>query len=135
MKNLFVKESDEVKIHLFIGLTEKGGIVADPELSTLEEEGIDAKSVEEHDIVFRMLNFKDSVALASDMFNYSAQEQGLDFNPLAMRFEKIVKLIKSWTFKDDAGNILPCTKENISNLHPTVASAIGAVLDAQVPSL
>jgi len=136
MKNLFVNNEDEIKVHLFVGSTKSGILMADTDLSILKDTvNFDEESVEEYDIIFRMPTFKDSVDLTADMFNYSGQDQGLDFNPLAVRYGKIVKLIKSWTFKNSDGEVLPCTEENISHLNPAIANAIGLALDVQVPTL
>jgi len=140
MSDLFVNEDAEIQVNICVGNNKSGNIVADESVDLLkqQDEDIDVTAVKEYHIFFKQPSFKDSVPLASDVFNYSVGGEGgggeVDFNPVASRYSKMIKLIKRWTLVDSDGKPIPADEEHISALHPVVANAIGLQLDAAAPT-
>ena len=142
MSDLFVKPDAEIQVKIFVGQNSSGNLVADSSLDLLkqQDENIDVSLVKEYHVFFRQPSFKDSVSLASDVFNYSIGTEGgggggeVDFNPVASRYSKMIKLIKRWTLVDESGKPTPVDEERISALHPVIANAIGLQLDAAAPT-
>jgi len=135
MIDLLVKEDDSIVIPCAVAKTTHGAIVCDTNAAILQQnyENLVTEAIEEHQVFFKLPSFKNVVDLSTE-FSVSA-DRGLDFNPTATRYEKMRKLIKSWTFKDAEGSELPATPENIDALHPIIANYLGAELDIQTPSL
>ena len=135
MTSLFIDVDEEITIKIFVGKTANGLLVADADLLVLKEgDNPISGDVEEYEVICRQPNFKDSVEISSSLFNYSTDE-GVGFNPLSARYEKMVKLIKSWSLKGKDGKEMGVSDENIAKLHPVIATAIGTQLDLQVPTV
>jgi len=133
MYDLLVKDSDELIISVVIGKTLNGSLIAGADQDVLAEEhnDIDAGSLKTLDFVFQQPNFKNSVEIAKDMFK--TEGTGVEFNPLAIRYSKMVRLLKKWDLKDEDGQDLEINETNISKLHPAVANAVGVQLDEHTP--
>ena len=135
MTDIFVQDNDEIRIVVAIGKNRHGAIFAandTVELKELyEDEALDESTIQEFEVIFKQPSFKDSVELAMDFS--IGNEKGFEFNPVASRYKKITKLIKSWTLKDGEGNAVPATENNVAKLHPSVAGIIGTSLDIYAP--
>ena len=137
MADIFVNESDEIKVTVAVGTGKNGEIFADITEKDLMEtygEDLDESAIETFEVVFRQPTFKDSISFGRSTFS-TDEDQALSINPLASRYIKVIKLIKSWTFKDKDGNAVEPNEKNISRLHPSVSLVIGQALDAQTPTL
>jgi len=128
INNLFVKPGDELIIKVAVAIDKKEGkIYADAIKKDLEEMMKGAPfEIEEYTVTFRRPSFKDSVDISQGI---STDGQNFKFDILANRYNKMKKLIKSWTFKDEEGNVLKATEENINSLNPLIASVILDQLD------
>ncbi len=119
----FVKATDTFTTPLFIGTDPVNDVLvlAAGERQVLEV--LKAKDIEEHKITFRFPKYKDNVdavdsatELVNGKFNFKAS---------MLRFTRMVKLIKAWTFTDESGEPVPVNETTVASLHPLIASAIG----------
>jgi hypothetical protein len=137
MSGIFVNPEDEIKVRIVVATNKHGAIFAESDEDMLKEmypiEDLDMTSLQTFEAVFRQPSFKDSVELSTEFSVNAAGDTSVDFNPVDARYRKMSKLLKTWTFKDDAGGAVPPTEENVAKLHPIVASVIATALDAQSP--
>jgi len=138
MSQLFVNESDEIVVNIVVAKGKNGEIFADASEELLMQDSADVidenAPMEHYEAKFRRMTFRDSINISRDIFS-TADNQSVDFNPLMLRFRKIVALIKDWSFVDKDGVKIEPTEENIAKLHPTIANAIGTQLDIQTVTL
>ena len=132
MISLLVKENEEIIVKVVVGVNKDGNVFCEPyrdkeELVKFLGEEIDG-AIEEHKIIFRRPSFQDMKEISADVFSFGG-EGDIAFNPLAARFAKMKNLIKSWSLKDEQGNIIPATADNISSLNPAIGNVLGAELD------
>jgi len=131
MQNLFINENDEFTIKFAVAADEKGDIFCDINRESLIEsfgEKLDGLSIEDYEAVFRKPSFGDSVELYNSIFSVN-DINGISFNPVLARCNKIIALIKTWNLK---GEMEKPTEKEIKQLHPTIATVIAIQLDAQV---
>jgi len=129
MQNLFVNENDDFTVRFTVATNDKGTIFCDLNRNSLVESlGLDKNKLEikDYKAVFARPSFGDSVKLYDSIF--STDGVNVNFNPVEARLRKIVALIKSWDLK---GNNEKPTEADIRSLHPTIASAIGAMVDIE----
>jgi len=130
MFNLFVNDTDEIKIELTVARDNKGRIYANQSAEELEEllKDVDHKS-ELISVVFKRPCYEDIVNLSNQNF---LSENGLVINPIAERKRKMVTLIKSWTIKGADGKEVQPTPEAIGKLEPVIADTIAILLNAEI---
>jgi hypothetical protein len=134
--DIFVKETDELKVSVFATKSDEGQVRAASDMDTLKEvhpELTDETGVTEYKFVFRQPTFKDSISVGQDLFQANEDGVGMAFNPLATRYSKMVKLMKDWNITGDDDKKVPVNEENISKLHPNVANVAGIQLDQMTP--
>ncbi len=130
MQNLFISPNDEFTIKFSVAIDKDETIFCDLErkslVSSLEAMSRDVKdfTIEDYEAVFKKPSFGDSMGIYSEIF--SLNEEGVNFNPVIARYNKIVALIKSWNLK---GEKEKPSEEEIRQLHPVIANAIGISLD------
>jgi len=125
MRSLFVSESDEITIKFTVAEDKDGDIfcgINKEEFVKSLEEGCEFR---DYEMVFKKPSFGDSVKLYSSIFNINAND-GVNFNPVMARYNKIIALIKRWTLTDDSGKP---TEEQIMKLHPFIANTVGIQLE------
>ena len=135
MKNLLISPEDTITIPVILAELKNGSLVADESVDVLKEiyEGdLIVDSCEPHEVVFRRPAFGDTVDMVGKVTTHDGVN--MDFNPYAIRFERMCKLLKSWTFKAKDKPI-PATTASLAQLHPLVANYIGARLDAEIGSI
>lgn len=123
MKSIFIKDDAKIEIKIFFAKDSTGEIfVANKKEGLLEKEDIDKDSLEEHKVVFKYPNHGDM----TNIFSKSVQVgiDGLSIDPVTARSNKLIYLLKDWTFVAEDGKKLPVTSENINNLHPVLADFI-----------
>lgn len=135
MKSLLVSPNDTIKIDVVIAELTDGRVVADESeemLSELYPDQINVESFEHHEIVFRRPSFGDSVEMAGKISTNDGVS--MDFNPFAIRFERMASLLKNWTLKD-GDNPIPANRDSLTKLNPLVANFIGTKLDEEIGSI
>ena len=136
MKNLFIKDSDEIRVDFFIASTEDDKIYVNIDKDNLDGIMKVMKieyEIEEHYAIFKKPNFGDFVSMANSTFK--ADNAGVSFNPLDDRYQKLVKLIKSWSFTNKDGNIIQPSASYIKSLNPVVAEIIYSQLELEMGTL
>jgi hypothetical protein len=132
MQNLFISESDEFKINFSVATGKDNSIFCDLDRSSLilslESTGriISNFEIEDYYATFKKPSFGNMINIYSSIFSVGGAEGGVNFNPTATRFNKIIFLIKSWNLK---GKEEKPTEEDIKNLNPLIANIIGGELD------
>lgn len=133
MQNLFISPDDEFSIKFSVAVDKDATIFCDLErkslISSLEAMGRDIKdfTIEDYSATFKKPSFGDSMGLYSEIFSLS--DSGVQFNPVIARYNKISALIKSWNLKGE--DSVP-SEEEIKQLHPVIANAIGIQIDLVV---
>jgi hypothetical protein len=131
MQNLFINPNDEFVVSFCVAMDKDDTIFCDLEkkslIASLEAMGREVSdfSIEEYKATFKKPSFGDTITLYNEIFSVS-DDNGVNFNPVIARYNKIVALIKSWNLK---GEDAKPSEEEIRQLHPVIANAIGIVLD------
>jgi len=133
MQNLFVSPDDEFIVNFSVAIDKKENtIFCDLEKGSLTESlesmGKDPSdfTLGEYQAIFKKPSFGDSMAIYSEIFSVDAE--GVNFNPVVARYNKISALIKSWNLK---GKDEKPTDEEIKQLHPIIANAMGTMVDLE----
>ncbi len=129
MQNLFVKENEEFIVKFTVATDEEGTIFCDINRESLIESIKETKNmdVQDYKVVFKRPSFGDTTKLYDSIF--SLGDDGVNFNPLSARYNKIVALIKSWNLN---GKEEKPTEQDIRSLHPLVATVIGIQVDLHI---
>lgn len=129
MQNLFVKENEEFTIGFTVAIDEKGTIYCDINRESLIESIQETKNmdVQDYKVVFKKPSFGDTTKLYDSIFSLS--DEGINFNPLSARYNKIVALIKSWNLN---GKEEKPTEQDVKSLHPLIATVIGIQVDLEI---
>lgn len=131
-KKLLIDATEEVKIEFVLAELKTGVLVADVSkqslISTFGDE-VDESSIEEHWAIFRRPTFGDTIDINGKM--KSSDGVNLEFNPIAARFQRMSKLLKSWSLKQ-GDELIPATAESILRLDPFIANIVGMNLDAKL---
>lgn len=137
MNGLFIGEDEEIRVKFVTGVSESGKACAEADKDNLVKsyptEVFPDASITEHEAVFRRPSFADSVAVSSNAY-LSVDGTGVEFAPLKLRYARLVRLLKSWTLKDDKGTPVEPTEINIRRLSPPIANMIGLLLEAAIGS-
>jgi len=132
MKKLLIKPNDVIKVNFVLGERKNGEVVADINVEAIKktfgEELVDG-TIEEHWAEFRRPTFADTIDINGRINTPDGVR--LEFNPLAVRFARMAKLIKTWSLKE-GDKPIPATPEAIGQLDPFIASIIGMLLDAAI---
>ena len=132
MQNLFINPKDEFVVKFSVAIDKDNTVFCDLEkkslISLLEsmKKKVSDFSIEEYQATFKKPSFGDTMTMYGEIF--SMNEEGVSFNPIVTRYNKISTLIKSWNLK---GDIKKPTNEEIKQLHPVIASVIGIVVDIE----
>ena len=133
MQNLFISPDDEFAVKFSVAIDKEGTIFCDLErkslISSLEAMGreITDFTLEDYTATFKKPSFGDTIEMYGNIFNMN-EDSEVSFSPLMARYNKIVALIKSWDLK---GKEEKPTEEDIRQLHPVIAGAIGIVIDLE----
>jgi len=123
MKSIFIKDDEEVKIDIFFAKNKDGDMfLGNKKDALLEQKGIVKASLEEHQVTFKYPNHGDTNNILSKSIQMG--EGGLSIDPIAARVNRLIVLLKDWTFVDDDGKKLPINVTNINKLHSSVADFI-----------
>jgi len=132
MINLLINPDEEFTINFVVAQDKRGKIYIDNNLSDLKQMlstiGIEYE-IEEHSAIFKKPNFKDIVDMTETI--YGSAEGNIGINPIKNRYRKVIKLIKSWTIKDEQGKTVEAEEINIDKLNPVVAQFIIDLVDAE----
>lgn len=131
MKGLLVGKDDNIKIKIFVGNDKNDEIFAHDDKNALLEYEVDEKTVEQFDFTFRRPSYRDEVDLVSGNVVVTDMT-GLRIDPAAIRYKRMVSLLKDWSLKDQDGKKIPVNPDNVDRLHPKVAGAILNVLDERL---
>lgn len=129
MQNLFIQENEEFTIGFTVATDGKGTIFCDLNKESLVEsiQGTENMEIRDYKAVFKRPSFGEVTNLYEEIF--SLNDNGLNFNPLLVRCNKIVAFIKSWNLK---GKEEKPTEQDIRSLHPIIATVIGIQVDVEV---
>ena len=114
--SLFIDDS-LIEVQISYKITE--GV---PELAE-DDSGTDSFSVS-----FKMPNFKENSDILSKVIMVDASSE-IKIDPMALRYERLVTLIKKWSITDESGNVVRVSRDSINKLHPNIASAIADKMD------
>lgn len=133
MQNLFINPDEEFTIKFSVAMDKDDTIFCDLErkslLSSLEAMGRDIKdfTIEDYCATFKKPSFGDTMELYDSIFSVN-EFSGVNFNPVMARYNKIVALIKSWDLNGESNKP---SEEEIRQLHPVIANAIGIQIDLE----
>lgn len=133
MQNLFVKEDDEFIVKITVATDKDNTIFCDLKKDTLIESlqnmgyDIEGFEVADYQAIFRKPSFGDTMGLYDSIFSVT-EGLNVNFNPVLARYKKIIALIKNWNLK---GKEEKPTEEEIQQLHPVIANAIGIQIDLE----
>lgn len=133
MIDLFVKPGDEIKINFVVATDKEGKIYADlvkKDLEELLERSLD--KTESYTAIFRKPSYKDNIDMAQSI---STNGTDIKINIAVDKYQKMLKLIKSWDIKDGKGNILQPIKENIDRLNPIIAELLANQLAVETSNI
>jgi hypothetical protein len=124
--DLFVKPTDSFKFTLYVGRvpTPAGIFAAADEGQLLAAK---ATGIEQYTVEFRVPNYRDNMEILDA--STEMQEGKLTFHSGRLRMLRMVKLLKSWTFKDSEGVDVPVNADTIDSLHPAVANGIASEME------
>ena len=133
MLDVFVKPEDTITVRFAVAVDNEGKMYADAIKEDLSKmlEGSEF-TIEEHSVTFKRPDFGDTVKLSQGI---SSDGVNVTLNLLPQRYQRMIKLIKSWTLKDKEGKILESNEKNISSLNPIVASVILDQLDIEMGNI
>jgi hypothetical protein len=134
MQNLFISPEDEFIIKFCVAIDKDDTIFCDIEkkslVSSLEAMGKEVSdfSIEEYNATFKKPSFGDTMTMYNEIFSVNG-DTGVNFNPVVARYNKIIALMKSWNLK---GEPAKPSEEEVRQLHPVIANAIGIQIDFEV---
>jgi hypothetical protein len=133
MSNLFIKEDDIFTVEIFVANDEKNGtIFCDIDEVLLKEILGNEKekySFKKYEVKFKKPSFGDTIELYDSIFS-TQDGKNIGFNPIAIRYRKILLLIDSWTLTSSKP-----TEEDIKSLNPIIANVLGIQLDLETGNL
>lgn len=130
---LFVDSNDTVEIELFMSQNKKGSLFCETSLEDLKEmlkEEYNEEEVETHSVIFKQPTYSEMNKINDSGVRLS--ETNMRISPHQIRYERVCVLLKSWSFKDESGNIVPATRESIKQLHPAIADTLGLELEMRL---
>jgi hypothetical protein len=130
MKNIFVGKNDSFKVEFVVAYTKSGETVAAKNNSLLPKDA-DLSCGETHYVLFKNPSYKDNVDILSKSVK-ADMEGGVQVDPSLLRYARFLALAQEWSFKDDQGNKIKLTAENINNLSPKIANVILEQLDERL---
>ena len=135
MINLFVDPDDEIIVKFAVAVDKDSRVYADVDSESLKSalRKIECE-IEDHQAIFKKPSFGDAVDMVGTMYKTNI-EGSISINPLEDRYQKMVKLIKSWTMIDAKGNKMPTSEKNIKSLHPVIADIISTQLEIEIGSI
>jgi hypothetical protein len=133
MNNLFVKKDEIISVKIYVGTNKDATkIFADlsSEKLTKNNPDVEKTTIEEHTVNFRKPNYGNLV----EMMKNSVKTDGItvEINPVVLRHSRLIILTKDWTFKDEDGNPIKVTTQNIENLSPIIADVIASGLEEEL---
>ena len=128
MQDLFIKADDEFITELTVAVDKNGVIFCDISKESLEQsiDGTEDMDIQSYKVVFKKPSFGDNLELYGEIFT-AFEDASVNFNPLRIRHNKMVALIKSWNLK---GVDEKPTEKDIKALSPIISTAIGIQMDA-----
>lgn len=132
---LLIQANDKIEIVIYLGVDEKGELYAshkkeeltnNDKIATPEEEYLQVK------MFFRRPSYRDDVDLMSNTVSQKVDASGESFsiNPAIIKYSRFTQLFSDWDLTDDKGKKIPATVENVDKLHPALANAAVAALEA-----
>lgn len=129
MKSLFIKPEDEIEIKIYVAKNtdETEWFISDKKESLESLEKTNKDTIVEHKVLFRVPSYGDDVIAYSK--SIETDGSSIKVNGAALQYERFITLLKSWSFCDGLGNIIPTTDENVRALSPELAALIIDGLD------
>ena len=137
MSSLFIDKNEEFNVNFVVAThKEEKTIWCDKDEESLRKIITDPSQYDfkSYKASFRKPNFGDTINLYGSVFSTDINGK-VAFNPLDIRYKKIVALLKDWNLTDDIGEKVPPTKQNIMRLHPMIAHFIGTQVETQTGSI
>jgi len=125
--NLLINPEDKVSFEVYVAVN-GDQLYANADKNVLLKEN---KDVKEEDVVsfnftFKKPSYGDNMSIMKKCGGVTTNGETIEFDASAIRYERFVSLLDSWTLVDEDAKPLPTTKDNIDRLHPTLA---GVILD------
>lgn len=83
---------------------------------------------------FKVPTFEDTILMSSNIIlsKNIKSEPNLETNIMVSRYQKVLHLLKDWSFADDEGNKLKINEDTINRLNPYIAHIIGTTIENYV---
>ncbi|MHA1482779.1 MAG: hypothetical protein ACTSQA_05015 [Candidatus Heimdallarchaeaceae archaeon] len=131
MKSIFIKEDEIVEVDIFFAKDKDGNMsLGNKKNELLEIKGMIEESLEEHKITLKYPSHGDMISIVGR--SVRIEGNGLSVDPIAARSNRLIVLLRDWTFMDEDDKKLPITSDNINKLHPSVADFILDEFEAKV---
>lgn len=128
MSGIFIEPSETITIKIYAGQGKNGKLLASHDLEMLKkEENFDENSLKDYEVVLRRPSYRDEISILNT--GVKGDISAMRFNFAEVNYNRLVQLLKSWTFMDDRGSPIAPMKENVDKLHPVIARAIADALD------
>lgn len=130
---IFVDKKAEVVVELFTYTDEKG---KDYIWTSNIKENVPANldsitaGINKNRIIFRLGSYKDTLDLLDSSMRMDSAGS-FTVSASSLTFYKFTKFLKSWDFKDDAGNFIPVSNEMVANFQNGIAQLILRDYDMQ----
>lgn len=135
--NIFVNKESELVVSVYVYKNKQNKLCAwtenqmDLKPEYLEK---DSPEVVNYKAYFRMPTYKDNV----DLFDAAVQvdkDGQIKISSSQITFFRFVRLLKNWNIKDEKGEDIPATSENVSQMDSVVANVIAKDLEIQVSAI
>ena len=125
--NILIDPNAEVVVEFWTALVGDSFKIWTVKETALSEVG-DTGSLSHIKAVFREPTYRDASELA-DLATIVNGDGTISIGLNAVKMERVCKLIKSWNIQDKDGKDLPCSRENVHKMNPTIAFNMAVLLE------
>ena len=124
MKSLFVSKEETVTVDVYSFINEEKGemYISENKDVLLKKSSATEEQIVKNSVVFRVPTYGDNKAIYEDSVRIENGEVHMD--PFKLRHNKFVLLVKDWDFKDETGEPLSVSVDNVNNMSPALADLI-----------
>lgn len=125
MNSLFIKRDEIIEVKIYTSKIKDGSqmVVANKREILEKNDQVNPETIIEDIVKFRKPSYGDDVSILSRNVNMDGAGD-VKFNPASVRYSRFITLLKDWTFKDESGNKVEPTAENVNAMHPELANFI-----------
>lgn len=123
---IFITDNDTFDIVFYIGTIDGNVVCCSTENEAMER----FKEFEKHTVSFKKINYGTQKKI--QMACLVESEGKFVFNPVKFRTERFTSCLRKWSFKDNAGNIVPVNQQSIDSLSGEVVSFLLDEFDKKI---